>query len=174
MPDFALQFAIEDIPAYAGRFDFAEEDEALAIGDAARRRGYYEVDEFVKVCRWKSVRSASYVARNSADAVVEATRTALADSTVERERMRALLSLHGVAFPTASVLLHLAYPGRYPILDQRALHALGIAPPPAYSFRFWTAYVSAYLDLITRSGVDGRTLDRALWQWSKEQGSPLG
>jgi hypothetical protein len=173
MPDFVLQFAIEDVPAYAGRYVYAEDDEALAIGEAARRRGHYTRHEFVKICRWKSVRSSSYVARNSADAVVEATRTALADATVERERMRVLRSLHGVAFPTASVLLHVAYPERYPILDQRALQALGMPQAPAYSFRFWTAYVDTYVDLLRRTGVDGRTLDRALWQWSKEHGSPL-
>ncbi len=173
MPEFVLQFPIEDVHAYASRFHFSEEDEALAVGAAARRRGHYTLDEFVRVCRWKSVRSSSHVARNSADAVHEATRTALADATLERERMRALLSLHGVAFPTASTLLHLAYPERYPILDQRALQALGFPRPPAYSFRFWTAYVSEYVDLVARSGVDGRTLDRALWQWSKEHGSPL-
>ena len=83
---------------------------AHVVGEAARRRGHYSHEDFVKVCRWKSVRSSSYVARNSADAVVQATRTALADATVERERMRVLRSLHGVAFPIASV----AAPHRLP------------------------------------------------------------
>lgn len=119
------------------------------------------------------MRSKPYAARNTTQAVHEATRTALADDTPERERMQALRGLHGVGFPTASVLLHLAYPERYPILDQRALQALGMPIAPSYSLRFWTDYVNAYVDLIQRSGVDGRTLDRALWQWSKEHGSPL-
>jgi hypothetical protein len=73
----------------------------------------------------------------------------------------------------ASVLLHLAYPERYPILDKRALHALGVRPPSAYSFRFWEAYVEACLQLAAQAGVDARTFDQALWQWSKEQGVPL-
>jgi len=29
------------------------------------------------------------------------------------------------------------------------------------------------VQLIKEAGVDGRTLDQALWQWSKEQGTPL-
>jgi hypothetical protein len=78
-----------------------------------------------------------------------------------------------VEWATASVLLHLAYPERYPILDKRALHALGVRPPSAYSFRFWEAYVEACLRLAAQAGVDGRTFDQALWQWSKEQGVPL-
>jgi len=71
------------------------------------------------------------------------------------------------------VLLHLAYPERYPILDKRALHALGVRPPATYSFRFWTEYVEEYRRLLKESGADGRTLDRALWQWSSEQDVPL-
>jgi hypothetical protein len=81
--------------------------------------------------------------------------------------------LRGVEWATASVLLHVAYPERYPILDQRALHELGVAPRASYTFPFWEAYVAVWLELAERAGVDGRTLDQALWQWSKEQGSPL-
>ena len=174
MPEFVLQFPIEDVHAYASRFQFSEEDEALAVGAAARRRGHYTLDEFVRVCRWKSVRSSSHVARNSADAVHEATRTALADSTLERERMRALLSLHGVAFPTASTLLHLAYPERYPILDQRALQALGFP----LAARVQLSVLDCVRERVRRSGragpesTDARST-AALWQWSKEHGSPL-
>jgi hypothetical protein len=34
---------------------------------------------------------------------------------------------------------------------------------------FWEAYVQAWRAVRAAAGVDGRTLDRALWQWSKEQ-----
>jgi hypothetical protein len=67
------------------------------------------------------------------------------------------------------VLLHLAYPERYPILDWRALHALGVRGRSSYNQRFWEAYVGEYVRLTQLAGVDGRTLDQALWQWSKEQ-----
>jgi hypothetical protein len=43
---------------------------------------------------------------------------ALSETSSERELTDALRSLHGVGWPTASVLLHLAYPDRYPILDK--------------------------------------------------------
>jgi hypothetical protein len=84
--------------------------------------------------------------------------------------MEALLSLRGVGWPIASVLLHLVYPERYPILDKRALHALGVDEAPSrYTFEYWELYVIEYARLLKQTGVDGRTLDQALWQWSREQ-----
>ena len=168
-----LQFPLEQVPEYAARYSYEDDVEVLGIGRAARDRGYYTREEFVTVCRWKTPRSGPLVAENSADVVEALTRAALNDTSRERQRLDALRSLRGVEWATASVLLHLAYPERYPILDKRALHALGVRSPASYSFRFWEAYVTAWLQLAGRAGVDGRTLDQALWQWSKEQGAPL-
>jgi hypothetical protein len=172
MTAFVLQFPIEEARAYAERFGSAYDDRGLALARAARERGHYTRDEFLAVCRWKSARPGRRQQTNTAQAVEDATRIALADESSERERMDALLSLDGVGWPTASVLLHLAYPERYPILDWRALHALGVNKPGAYSFRFWEAYVTSWVPLMEQSGLDGRTFDQALWQWSKEQSMP--
>jgi hypothetical protein len=153
---------------YAARFPGQDDDPGLALGRVARGRGYYTLREFRTICRWKTVRSAPLVARNTGSRVKAATAVALRESSSEVERMDALRALDGVSWPTASVLLHLAYPERYPILDWRALHALGVQRS-SYSQRFWEAYVSEYVRLMGVAGVDGRTLDKALWQWSKEQ-----
>ncbi len=169
MPAFELQFAIEEVPAYAARFPGSGDDRVLAIGRAARGRGYYTRAEFVTLCRWKTPRSAPLVMTNSAASVRAATRTALRETSSERERVDALRSLRGVAWATASVLLHLAFPERYPILDWRALHALGVPARSSYTQQFWEAYIAACAVLAERAGVDRRTLDQALWQWSKEQ-----
>ena len=173
MPVFSLQFAIDQVPSYAGRYAYEDDMEVLAIGRRAHRRGHYTLDEFLRVCRWKTPRSGPLVALNTAASVEAATRIALSEATGERERMEALRSLSGVGWPTASVLLHLAQPNRYPILDVRALHALGVRAPSAYSFKFWQSYVTACVELASQAGVDGRTFDQALWQWSKEQSVAL-
>ena len=173
MPAFRLQFAIERVPEYAGRYPSEEDRDVLAIGRIARDRGHYTLVELRRVCRWKTPRSAPLVAQNSARSVEASTRAALGETSGERERVEALLSLSGVGWPTASVLLHVAFPERYPILDKRALHALGVSAPSAYTFPFWEAYVTACVRLAEQAGVDGRTFDQALWQWSKEQGVPL-
>jgi hypothetical protein len=170
---FNLQFDVRDVVAHAARYAYEDDSVVLAIGRSARLRGHYTREEFVAVCRWKTPRSGPLVAKNSAVEIEMATRIAISTASTERERMDALRSLAGVEFPTASVLLHLAYPERYPILDKRALHALGVRAPATYSFRLWSEYVEEYRRLAEAAGVDGRTLDRALWQWSSEQRMPL-
>jgi hypothetical protein len=169
MRPFALQFPIERVPDYAARFPAEDDGEALAIGRNARKRGHYTLEEFREVCRWKTPRSAPLVGQNSAESVQALTRIALSETSSERERIDALRSLRGVGWPTASVLLHLAYPDRYPILDKRVVHALGVRASSTYGFRFWEAFISAWRQLAKQAGVDGRTFDKALWQWSKEQ-----
>ena len=136
MPAWVLQFPIEKTRSYASRFPSGNDDAVLAMGEAARGRGHYTRDEFISVCKWKSERSRSHAARNTAQAIEAATRVALSEASTERERLNALRSLHGVEWATASVLLHLAYPERYPILDQRVLQALGVPQPSSYSFRY--------------------------------------
>ena len=168
-PVFALQFGVEKIAAHAARFPSAGDAPVLAVGRAARARGRYTRGEFLAVCRWKTPRSAPLVVRNDARAVRLATTVALAAGSGDAERTAALLGLRGVGWPTASVLLHVADPDRDPILDVRALHALGVRAPSAYTFAFWQAYAQAWRAVRATAGVDGRTLDRALWQWSKEQ-----
>ena len=74
--------------------------------------------------------------------------------------------------PTASTLLHFAFPDAYPILDRRAVHALGQRPRSTYAVAFWLDYLDACRTLAGQHGVSLRTLDKALWQWSKDQGVP--
>jgi len=101
---------------------------------------------------------------------VEETTAAALRASDERLRIGTLTLLDGVSMPTASVLLHLAHKDPYPIIDYRALWSLGIEnPPPSYSFEFWQAYTRMCRSLARQAGVSMRLLDRALWQFSKEQ-----
>ena len=145
-----------------------DESARETIGAAARARGYYRRREFLRVCAWKTPRSAPKVALNTEPAVRAATRRALAEPD-ETARMQALLSLSGVGVPTASTLLYFAFPALYPILDVRALESLGVKPRSQYPISFWLGYLEACRTLAAQSGVSIRTLDKALWQWSKER-----
>ena len=168
VPAFEIQFPPAQVPELAARFPEIDEGAVDTIGSAARARGYYRRREFLAVCAWKTPRSAPKVALNSEPAVRAATRRALADPD-EEARMEALLALSGVGVPTASTLLYFAFPALYPILDVRALESLGVKPRSQYPVSFWLGYLAACRALAQECGVSIRTLDKALWQWSKEQ-----
>jgi hypothetical protein len=165
---FELQFRAAEIDSLAARFGDTGDARYLALGAAARARGHYTREEFLALCAWKTPRSRPKVAANTEAAVLEATGTALA-TTDEDTRISALLGLEGVGVPTASTLLYFAFPEDYPILDVRALDSLGVRPRSQYPVSFWLQYVGFCRELARRYGVSLRTLDKALWQHSKER-----
>ena len=118
--------------------------------------------------QWKSPRSAGQVRANSDRFVTEISGFALSAKN-ERSRIESLNTLSGVSWPTSSVILHFFHTDAYPILDFRALWSLGTTAPSHYVFDFWWSYVEYTRDLANRAGLDMRTLDKALWQYSKER-----
>jgi len=166
---FFLQFSPAEIPALAQRFGFpADETQVHDLRAGIAKRGFLTLEELKIVCRWKTARSQSHVAKNTA-ADVEAITKVCFETENERLRIGSLLLLEGVQYPTASVMLHFFHSDPYPILDVRALEALGIQKPSAYDFSFWFQYVTFTRQLARENGVDMRTLDKALWQWSKDK-----
>ena len=164
---FELQFPIDEIEALAARFPSLDDTRLEAVGAAVRARGYYARAEFIEVCAWKTPRSRPKVAANLEPVVIATTGRALGASD-EAERMAALLELGGVGVPTASTLLYVAFPQDYPILDVRALESLGVKARSTYPLSFWLAYLEACRTIARQTGVSLRTLDKALWQRSKE------
>ncbi|MGH2887101.1 MAG: hypothetical protein ACRDPA_31145, partial [Solirubrobacteraceae bacterium] len=135
-----LQFPCADIPGLAARFPGSDDPSRLAVGVAARGRGYFTREEFLQVYAWKTVRSRPRVAANPEAAIIDATARALAAGD-EATRIAALLELEGVGVPTASTLLYFAFPDDYPILDIRALESLGVKPRSTYPVSFWLEYL---------------------------------
>lgn len=113
-----------------GPSSYADDAEVERIGQMAGSRGWYTRAELLAVARWKTRgRSQSRCGLNTDAEVGRATARALTTED-ERERVDALVGLHGVGLPPASVLLHLARPRLYPIIDFRALWSLGIDEAP--------------------------------------------
>ena len=167
-PTFRLQFPPQEIESLAARFPTSDERRLLEVGAAVRARGHYAREEFIEVCAWKTPRSRPRVAANHESAVIDATGRALGAGD-EATRFAALLELEGVGAPTASTLLYVAFPDDYPILDVRALASLGVKSRSTYPVSFWLAYLETCRALAHDHGVSLRTLDKALWQYSKER-----
>jgi hypothetical protein len=159
----------DELRHWANRYAYPDEPEMEErMARDARARGYLMRDEFLELCRWKTPRSQPRCAENRDDFVREVTRIALATAN-EELKIRVLLLLAGVSWPTASVILHFCDRGRYPILDVRALWSVGFRRPPAYTFPFWWEYTCFVRGIGDRTGLPMRTIDRALWQYSKER-----
>jgi len=165
---FKIRFPPTEIAHWATRYAFPGEDALVErVTPAARDRGYLKRREFLDLCRWKTPRTAKRCALNSSQQIRDATQLSF-NTSDERAKIGILRFLDGVDWPTASVLLHFCDRQPYPVLDFRALWSLGISHPPTYTFEFWWAYASFTRQLAASSGESMRTVDRALWQYSKE------
>jgi hypothetical protein len=136
----------------------------------ARRRGrgalYLTREELRWLGEWKTPRIRPEIARNTKAGVRGLTAAAFLARS-DAMRLRVLLGLRGVGVAVASVVLHFADPGRYPIYDVRvrtALRRTGVGrrfPPTAAG---WAAYAAVIRELADRHRVSLRTLDKALWR----------
>ena len=167
---FKLRFPTSDVTKWALRYDYVQDEGFIArIKAPVRRRGYLQRAEFLAVCRWKTPRSQPLCARNDDDYVKAVTKVALAPTTPDHLKLQTLLMLSGVGWPTASVILHMFDGKPFPILDYRALWSVTRKVPSRYGSEFWREYTRFTRALAKRAGCDMRTLDRALWQYSKER-----
>jgi hypothetical protein len=163
-----LRFSAARIREIASRYENSiNEDELVGLRPEVQARGYLSKEELQKIAYWKAPRSSGHVGRNSRDYVQEITAFAL-NARDERVRIEVLALLDGVSWPTASVILHFFHSDSYPIIDVRALWSVNLDVPSQYSFKLWWCYTDFCRDLAKKTEVDMRTLDRALWQYSKE------
>ena len=170
-----LKFPVSDIQTWAlgylkeGRpVDLVHEARIETVSALeVRARGFFKKVELVEMCRWKTPRSQRHVANNPESFIQAVTQTALSTGD-ERLRIEVLTLLEGVSCPSASVLLHFGTENLFPILDYRALWSLSVEAPPVYQFELWWEYTLICRQLAKQAGVSMRTLDRALWQYSKK------
>ncbi len=127
-PQFRLRFPETAIRSWASRYpaDYDAEVETH-IAPTAKARGYLTRAEFLTLCRWKSPRTQPRCKENAEDFVAEITRIAFS-SAHERVRIELLTLLRGVAWPTASAMLHFVCRDRCPVLDFRALWSMELRP----------------------------------------------
>ncbi len=163
-----LRFNESRIQDIANRYYYPrEEDGLIQIRKQVEKQGYLSKNQLKLVVKWKAPRSAGHVEKNSVGYVKEVTAFVFS-AKIERTKIEALTIIDGVSWPTASVILHLFHKEPYPILDFRALWSSSMDVPNQYSFLFWWPYVEFSRNISIRTGVSMRVLDRAMWQYSKE------
>ncbi len=165
--DQYLQYCSNNEVQFQREMELTDRD----IVDTVQQQGYLDRELLKEVATWKSPRRAGLIAENSEGYVREITGYAL-KSQDERVRWDILTQLKGIGFPTASAVLHLFHEAPYPIIDVRTIWSLSVDNYNYsfnYSFTFWQEYVAFCRALAERNNVDMRTLDRALWMYSKKK-----
>lgn len=165
---FKLRFPESQVHHWAERYSSTVNDGRFRdeLRPRILKRGYLDRDEFLEICRWKTQRTKSRCATNDDFTIRTISRAALASSD-ETLKMDLFRTLTGVEWPTGSTLLHFCDARPYPVLDYRALWSLGLSEPPRYPMEFWLEYLAFTRRLARRLDLDIRTLDQALWQYSK-------
>lgn len=165
---FSLRFPEKKIEYWADLYHYPGEDVVLQeVAPQIQRQQFLTHEQLVTLCNWKSPRIRTRCAGNEPEFIMSVTHTAFTTPS-EQLRMEVLTLLFGVGWPMASVILHWGHSDPYPILDFRALWSLGFDSLPRYNFEFWWAYTQCCRQLAREVNVSVRTLDRALWQYSKE------
>lgn len=167
---------IDEIPQLLTRYNGDhphEDDDLVARRKRIQKDGKMLLEDLCAVCKWKAPRAARHARKNTSQEVEEITALAFGARS-ERVRVEVLQVLHGVKYPTASVILHFFHSDVYPILDFRALWSMGVAQPSQYTFEFWWEYVRVCRKLFAQvrcsfPELSMREVDRALWQFSKER-----
>jgi endonuclease III len=167
-PQFKLQFNPSEIEAFANRYRFADDTDALEAGTLLLG-GDCGVENLKRIVRWKSARRIGLIAKNDTSTLASTLKYATSQDVTVKAAIEALDELHGVGIPMASAILAMARPEVYTIIDFRALEALGVTKWPKTS-AYYEAYLGTCRELSKQHKKTLRTLDRALWQWSKERG----
>ena len=135
--------------------------------------GYLTKNELMEMGDWKDPRFArSNIKNGNSSGHIEAvTREAFRPGD-DWEKLKKLMGYYdgicGVGQSIASTILHLYDPERYPIFDPHALYSIRINKEEVEGDKkFWKEYVKLCREKSECHGVCMRTLDRALYKFSK-------
>lgn len=167
-----MEITKEEIRKYAQKYDKRYKGTNDEIVEKEMKKWfesnrYLGRERFIKIGLWKSKRPKKNYESNDDLTVGEITRFSFTTRS-EEVRIKSLLILNGVSYPLASVILHFAFPSKYPILDFRAIWSLGWEKPKSYNFDFWQKYCDRIRGISKRTGESIRIVDKALWEYSKQ------
>ena len=163
-----LLFDESKIICYASKYSETYDNPIEEIKDEAMERGYLTKCDLIKLSDWKTKgRAVHYVLRNCSDDVERITDSSFTNPD-EYQRVDDLCGLHGVRLPTASAILHWFHKDPYPIWDFRARESVQLDITEYGNwFEAWEDYTLFCREVAQTNNVTMRTLDKALWVYSK-------
>ena len=150
-----------------------EEEVVRKFKDIVDEEGYLPKHELMEMAHWKDPQFArSNIKKGNLSERIEAvTREAFRPGD-DWEKLKKLMGYYdgicGVGQSIASTILHLYDPERYPIFDPHALYSIRINKEEVEGDKeFWKKYVDFCQAKAKCHDVCMRTLDRALYKFSK-------
>jgi len=168
-PIFQLSFSIDKTEYWARQYPPKWDDDAIEAGRRIRE-GDYGQSNLEKIVVWKSERRLKLIGDNSGSEISDALRLAAVHAQEPRSAFAVLMGLQGVGVPMASAILTAMDQEKYTLVDWRAMEALGVPDADYYNLNFYLKYYFPECKrLAAGANVSLRTLDRALWAWSKKR-----
>ena len=147
----------------------SQEEDVLKIKCSVADKGYLTKCELMEMGGWKRHTLPSQMVNNPVGHVEKITAAAFRPGD-DWEKLEKLIDIDGVGQPVASTILHLYDPERYPIFDPHALYSIRIKKKDVEGDKkFWKEYVKFCREKADCHDVCMRTLDRALYKFSKER-----
>ena len=167
---FKLKFDPKEIqPLAARRKNSPKYSEAMEAGSRIQQ-GQCTRENLEKIFRWKTRgRGGGRLIKNEDAEIADALKLATMAKT-DRAALAVLVGLNGVRVPVASAILAAIDPEKFTVIDVRALEALNVTNP-RITINLYLDYLNECRRLACENSVKLRTLDEALWQWSKERSS---
>ena len=120
---------------------------------------------------WKAPRAKSHAKKNEEGFVREVAKHCFSSNN-EQFKVEGLTILKGVKYRTATTVLNFCFPSKYTVMDYRAwwtlLQSGCLSDKIRDDFKHWQDYLSECRKISRRYGCSLRTLDKALWRYSKE------
>ena len=148
-----------------------QEADVIKIKCSVEDKGYLTRCELMEMGGWKRYTLPSQMV-HSPDGHVEKITAEVFSLDDDWEKLEKLMDryegLNGVGQPVASTILHLYDPERYPVFDIHALRSIRIKKEDVEGDKkFWEKYVKFCRAKADCHGVCMRTLDRALYKFSR-------
>ena len=163
-----MNISKKNILKYADNYDknYKGTDEK-EMKEKLEEQRYLTRKDLIKIGCWKSKRpKRHYEDKENDDSTVREITKFSFKTKSEKARIKSLLALKGVSWPVASAILHFAFPSKYPMWDFRVLWSLGWTAH--YNLNLWQEYCSRIRKLSKKYKVPIRTVEKALWKYSKE------
>ena len=155
---------------YASQYDADFDTPIENLVHEVKKRRYLKSPELLELSDWKVGNRNKHNIKKNRDCVIEEMTKLSLTAETEEARINCLRCLDGVGLPVASAILHWFHNDDYPIYDFRALETVQFKQNHYENwFDGWIDYVLFCRHIAKENDIDMRTLDRALWQYSKKQ-----